>query len=149
MLEDIRGHSPTPDEQEIRWMAAQPFRQAARVAMLVVVATVLANAPGLLPPATAADKAIEIAHADCDSKQRTVRIEGRNLATRGLQPALYLDGHPSALATTHVSDGRIVARLPEGLADGQYTIRLHRGGTPAQWREIAVVLGVVGPVVVE
>lgn len=46
MLEDIRGHSPHPDAQEIRWMAARPFRQVARVAILAIVAVVVGN---LLP----------------------------------------------------------------------------------------------------
>jgi hypothetical protein len=43
MLEDIRTHSPIPDEQEIRWIAARPFRQAARVAVLAFVAIIAGN----------------------------------------------------------------------------------------------------------
>ena len=46
MLEDIRGHSPLPDAQEIRWLAARPFREAARVAILALIAVVIGN---LLP----------------------------------------------------------------------------------------------------
>lgn len=43
MLEDIRRHSPIPDEQEVRWMAARPFRQAARIALLAFVAILVGN----------------------------------------------------------------------------------------------------------
>jgi hypothetical protein len=103
---------------------------------------------GFALSAVAADKP-EIASASCDSTQRTVRIEGSNLVRDGVQPAVYLQGHARPLATTLVSRGRIDARLPEGLGDGQYVVTLRRGDDAATWREIAVVLGVVGPVVVE
>ena len=99
-------------------------------------------------PVLAADKP-DIASASCDSTHRIVRIEGSNLVRDGIQPAVYLQGHAKPLATTHVSRGRIEARLPEGLGDGQYIVTLRRGDDAATWREIAVVLGVVGPVVVE
>lgn len=50
MLEDIRSHSPLPDEQEIRWIAARPFQAAARVAILALVAILVANFGGIWSP---------------------------------------------------------------------------------------------------
>ena len=44
MLEDIRNHSPLPQQQEIEWMNARPFRATARVAALAVTALVTATA---------------------------------------------------------------------------------------------------------
>ena len=113
------------------------------------LAIALACGLGACGPALAGDQAIEVASAACDSVHRTVRIEGRNLAPRGAAPAIHMEGHAGVLKTLHVTDSAIVARMPSGISDGQYILSLRRGDDALQWREVPVVLGVVGPVVVE
>lgn len=85
--------------------------------------------------------------ATCDDLRKTVRLEVRNLGTAVARPAVFLEGHAAELVVRELADTHIVALLPTELGDGAYRVRLrHRGSA---WLEAPLVLGIVGPVVVE
>ena len=44
MLDELRNHDPRPNEQERAWMQADPFRVAARVMALTVLALLIGTA---------------------------------------------------------------------------------------------------------
>lgn len=44
MFDEPRSHDPRPNQQERAWMQANPFRVAARVMALTVLAVIIATA---------------------------------------------------------------------------------------------------------
>lgn len=84
--------------------------------------------------------------ATCDPHRKTVRLEGHNLGGKA-RHAVFLEGPDAELVVREVGDRYIVAVLPPDLGDGAYRMRpRHRGNA---WLEVPLVLGIVGPVVVE
>ncbi|MGZ5037518.1 MAG: hypothetical protein ACXWG1_12660 [Usitatibacter sp.] len=48
MLEDIRRtHQPLPTAEERRWIATDPFKAVARIAILAVIAVAIGSSAGL------------------------------------------------------------------------------------------------------
>jgi hypothetical protein len=86
--------------------------------------------------------------AECDAERATVRIVMEPEMAR-LRPALYLEGDDRALDARQWTSGAVVARLYRPLPDGVYRIRLHHAGPAPRIIEVPLVVGVVGPAVVE
>ena len=109
--------------------------------MIRIVATLLMAAA----PAIASERAPS---AECDAERKSVRIV-MEPEMAALRPAIYLDGEERALEVRQWSAGAAVARLHRPLGDGVYRIRLRHGASQAAVVEVPLVVGVVGPVIVE
>ena len=109
--------------------------------MRIVSALVLAAAL----PAAAFESA---ATAECDAERKTVRIVMAP-GDADLRPAIYLEGEERALDVRLWSAGAVVARLHRPLGDGVYRICLQHPGPAQRVVEVPLVVGVVGPAIVE
>jgi hypothetical protein len=92
--------------------------------------------------------AAERSSAECDRERREVRISIESDMAMP-RPAVFLDGEERALEIRDWSRTGMVAVLPRALADGVYRIVLRHPAPALRVVEVPLVVGVVGPLVVE
>ncbi len=113
---------------------------AGTIATLLLLAPLQPALAQPLPEAT-------LLSAACDGLRKTVRLEVRNLGAGALRPAVFLEGHDQALMVREVADDHIVAVMPANLGDAAYRLRLRLRGDA--WLEVPLILGIVGPVIID
>lgn len=85
--------------------------------------------------------------AECDRERRTVRIEMP--AGERAMSVVHLEGEERPLEVRERRAGAIVAVLPRVLADGAYRIVLREAPPSGRTAEVPLVVGIVGPSIVE
>ena len=87
--------------------------------------------------------------AECDGERRMVRIDVPAAERAVATHAVYLEGHERPLEVRERLAGAIVAVLPRVLADGVYRIVVRDAAQPARMTDISLVVGIVGPQIIE